>query len=154
MTARETVQPLMRTLSQLKAKADECVGLSPHQSLDALMSWSAACRHPILFTDRTARYLGGNPSALQLTGFSPQELRRKTVWDLTDSAREREFEPLWRAFLEAGTQRGEYKLRRKSGPAITVVYVACAHVLAGVHVSVLTPARGARRPTRSRRAQK
>jgi hypothetical protein len=44
---------------------------------------------------------------------------------------------LWKEFLRAGRQRGNYAIRLRSGDPVEVAYCAEAHVLPGRHVSVL-----------------
>ena len=47
------------------------------------------------------------------------------------------FDVLWKEFLRAGRQRGNYTVRNRSGDPVEVAYCAEAHVLPGRHVSVL-----------------
>jgi phosphoheptose isomerase len=46
---------------------------------------------------------------------------------------------LWRRFIQAGAQSGDYVLERRDGTSVSVHYAAYASVAPGVHVSVLTP---------------
>jgi PAS domain S-box-containing protein len=140
---------LSRTLTALRAHAGALADRAPISMFDELLSWTAKSKYAILFTDSKGRYIAANPRGLRLTGFSRLELLRKSVWDLTDKSDQTEFEPLWRAFLATGTQRGAYRLRRKSGLTLPVIYIAGAHVLKGIHASVLVPARPKKQAARS-----
>lgn len=94
---------------------------------------------PTLVADDRGRYVAASDSACALTGYSREELSGLHIWDLTVGAMRVEYEPLWRAFLAQGRQRGTYVIQPRSGAAIAVEYVAQAHVRRGVHVSVLSP---------------
>ena len=94
---------------------------------------------PTLVADDQGRYVAASNSACVLTKYSCDELVGRYVWDLTHGATRSEFEPLWRAFLSQGRQRGTYALQPRTGGAIDVEYVAQAHILRGFHASVLVP---------------
>lgn len=84
-------------------------------------------------------YILTNPLALELTGYSTDELHRLSVWHLTPTANEREAETLWRAFQQQGEQSGDYRLLTKNGRIVRAAYVARASVLPGMHVALLQP---------------
>ena len=92
-----------------------------------------------LATDDTARYLAANASAQALTGYTAEELRSRTVMDLTPTPLTLTGEKLWGDFIGAGTQHGRYDLRRKDGTTVAVRYWAYASVAPGIHLSVLVP---------------
>lgn len=94
---------------------------------------------PTLVSDDQGRYVAASDSACALTKYSCEELVGRYVWDLTAGATRSEFEPLWRAFLAHGRQRGTYAIQPRTGGAIEVEYVAQAHILRGFHASVLLP---------------
>jgi len=94
---------------------------------------------PTLVSNDQGRYVAASASACALTKYSCEELLGRYVWDLTPGATRGEFEPLWRAFLSQGRQRGRYAIQPREGRAIDVEYVAQAHVLRGFHISVLAP---------------
>lgn len=94
---------------------------------------------PTLVADDQGRYVAASGSACALTRYSCEELVGRYVWDLTAGATRSEFEPLWRAFLAHGRQRGTYAIQPRTGDAIEVEYVAQAHILRGFHASVLMP---------------
>ena len=82
-------------------------------------------------------YVETNKAASALTGYPAAELNRLSVWHLTPLPNAREGEVLWRAFLQQGAQSGTYSLLTKDGRIITTTYAAQAHVLPGLHVSLL-----------------
>jgi PAS domain-containing protein len=94
---------------------------------------------PTFVSNDQGRYVAVSESACTLTNYSFAELIRHYVWDLTSDATLVEFEPLWRAFLSVGRQRGRYALQSRTGCVIDVEYTAQAHVVRGYHVSVLMP---------------
>jgi PAS domain S-box-containing protein len=89
-----------------------------------------------LIADDHGRYVGVNPAACALTRYTKTELLRRSVWQLTPDTRQREFDVLWRAFLEHGEQAGEYRLVAKGGAIFSAAYLAHAHVSRGLHVSL------------------
>jgi PAS domain S-box-containing protein len=98
-----------------------------------------------LVADDDGHYVLTNAAGSRLTGYSPSELRRRSVWDLTPSADQRDFEVLWRAFIRQKEQRGVYEILTKSGRVRKAEYAARAHVLPHLHVTVLRPADSRRR---------
>ena len=94
-----------------------------------------------LVADKTGSYVMANPVVSRLTGYSADELRSMSVWDLTLPAKERETDVLWRNFVQAGTQRGTMKLKTKKGAVVSARYVAKSHVLPGLHISLLRRAK-------------
>jgi PAS domain S-box-containing protein len=92
-----------------------------------------------LAADNTGRYIAANAQAEALTGYTRQELLGMTVRDLTPAMRHDDAGELWRRFIQAGSQAGDYVLQRKDGTPVGVHYAAYASVAPGVHVSVLAP---------------
>lgn len=95
--------------------------------------------HPyaVLFADKTGRYIGLNPAAAELTGYSRRELLSFSVYDITPPLDEKDVTLLWRAFLRTGRQGGDIVLRRRDGSQISGRYMAVTNVIPGVHVSVM-----------------
>jgi PAS domain S-box-containing protein len=91
----------------------------------------------ILFADDEARYADANPAACALTGYSREELLGLSVWDLTPGPERDHGRELWRTFLADGHQHGEYSLACKDGRHLEVEYRAVAHIVPGLHLSVL-----------------
>jgi PAS domain S-box-containing protein len=96
----------------------------------------------VLAADNSSRYVAVNASACELTGYSAAELLQKTVMDLTPWPQQEAGRQQWHLFIATGAQRGEYELRRKNGSVVAVRFWACASVVPGIHVSVLTPIDG------------
>ena len=92
----------------------------------------------VLIADDDARYVAANTLAVILTGYSMVELLTMSVPDLTPVPNTSEFRSLWRDFIGAGEQRGNYQLRRKDGSVIAVRYAAWAAIAPGRHVTVLS----------------
>ena len=93
--------------------------------------------YAVLLTDNTGRYIGANPAASELTGFSRRELLTLSMFDITPSPDEKEVALLWRAFLLTGRQDGNIILRRSDGTQILSRYMATTNIIPGVHVAVL-----------------
>jgi PAS domain S-box-containing protein len=94
-----------------------------------------------LVTDKTGAYVIANAVASRLTGYSADELRSMSVWDVSLPVQEHETDVLWRNFVHAGTQRGTVKLKRKNGTVVSARYVAKSNVLPGFHISLLQRAK-------------
>ena len=91
----------------------------------------------ILLADDEAHYVDANPAACALMGYSREELLQMTVWDVTPLPNLERGQDLWRAFIAAGKQSGEYSLRRKDGTTVDVECRAVAHIVPGLHLSIL-----------------
>jgi PAS domain S-box-containing protein len=91
----------------------------------------------VLFADNNGKYVGANPAATALTGFSRRELLGYSVWDIMPASSEREADVLWRAFIRMGRQEGDITLRRRDGTEIAARYLAGSNLLPGIHVSVM-----------------
>jgi PAS domain S-box-containing protein len=83
-------------------------------------------------------FVMANRAASTLTGYSPSELLRLSVWHITPDVHEREAESLWRAFRQQSEQTGTYRLLLKNGSTVVTDYAAKANVVRGLHVSVLS----------------
>lgn len=85
------------------------------------------------------RYVVTNRAAARLTQYSHEELQALSVWDLTRPQTAPDADILWRAFLQQREQTGEYELLLRDGTCATMLYVARAHVLPGLHLSLMAP---------------
>ena len=92
-----------------------------------------------LAADNSARYIAANARAAELTGYTRDELLRMTVSDITPAVRRETAAHLWNAFIQAGSQSGDYVLVRQDGLTVGVHYQAFASVAPGIHVSLLMP---------------
>lgn len=95
------------------------------------------CAEAVIVSDNAAEIQMVNGAAARLTGFSTRELQRLTIWDITHSTSQVDFDVLWKEFLRAGRQRGSYSLRTRDGAPVEVAYCSESNVLPGQHVSVL-----------------
>jgi len=92
-----------------------------------------------LVADDSARYIGANTAAEELTGYPMAELAQLSVMDVTPAQNVVDGNDLWREFVESGEQQGRYDLRRKDGSMVAVHYWAFANVAPGIHLSLLIP---------------
>ena len=98
---------------------------------------------PALVTDDAAKYVAANDAGSALTGYPTEELVTLTVNDLTPAPHGVDFNKLWMDFVQAGSQKGEYEIRRRDGSIVQVTYEAYANVAPGLHVSFPTVRRPA-----------
>lgn len=127
-------QSLEEIKRQLKSIASVGGG-SPTKGL--LLAAVDDCAEAVIVTDDAAEIRMVNGAAARLTGLSTRELQTLTIWDITHTTSQMDFDVLWKEFLRARRQRGHYALRDRVGEAVEVAYCTEAHVLPGLHVSVL-----------------
>jgi PAS domain S-box-containing protein len=94
------------------------------------------CPDAVFVTDRQAQIVMVNGAAARLLGISTRELQKLTLWDVTHATSQADFDILWREFLRAGRQRGEYALRHQEGSVVAVAYCAEINVLPDRNVCV------------------
>ena len=90
-----------------------------------------------LVADNEGHYVVVNRGASELTGYSHRELLRLSAWELTPPSMTHDADTLWRAFLQQREQTGVYTLVKKDGRPVKAAYAARAHVLPGLHLSLL-----------------
>lgn len=95
------------------------------------------CPEAVLVTDAEAQIVMVNGAAARLLGMSTREVQQLTLWDITHTSFQADFDVLWKEFLRAGRQRGAYAIRRKDGVNVDVAYCAQTHVIRDRNVSVL-----------------
>lgn len=95
------------------------------------------CPDAVIVSNDAAEIHMVNGAAARLTGLSTRELQSLTIWDITHTTSQMDFDVLWKEFLRARRQRGHYAIRNRAGEAVEVAYCSEAHVLPGQHVSVL-----------------
>jgi PAS domain S-box-containing protein len=123
-------------MTNARAQLDALVaGVNDGRSLQELIDASPLA---VLVANDTGSFVMTNYAASGLTGYSPSELLKLSVWQLTPDVHEREAETLWRAFRQQAEQSGTYRLLRKDGRTIVALYAAKTNVLRGLHVSVLS----------------
>jgi len=92
----------------------------------------------LLVADDSGSFVMANRAASSLTGYSPSELLKLSVWQITPDVYEREAETLWRAFIQHSEQSGTYRVLRKDGSTVVSAYAARTNVVRGFHVSILS----------------
>ncbi len=127
-------QALQEIKRQLKSIASVGGG---EPSVGLLTAAVDDCVEAVIVTDDAAEIRIVNGAAARLTGLSTRELQSLTVWDIGDPASQIDFDVLWKEFLRAGRQRGNYAIRNRAGNAVEVAYCAEANVFPGRHVSVI-----------------
>jgi two-component system sensor kinase FixL len=90
-----------------------------------------------LLADDDAHFVDCNPAACSLLGYERSELLRETVASVSAGVPVDRFAARWKDFLAVGTQGAEYQMRRRDGRVIDVEYRAVAHILPGLHLSIL-----------------
>lgn len=96
------------------------------QSLDA-----------VLVANDQAEYVDANRAAIELLGYSRDELLKLRVPDVAIFADRAAFEGYWQDFLTTKSSEGEITLRRKDGRLRVVDYRSVANVQPGIHVSMI-----------------
>jgi len=91
----------------------------------------------MLLADDEGNYLDANPAACRLFGVSREELLSSNLGRFIEPGRELEQLQSWRAFLDAGEQKGLFRLYRPDGQICDLEYNARANILPGRHLSIL-----------------
>jgi diguanylate cyclase (GGDEF)-like protein/PAS domain S-box-containing protein len=91
----------------------------------------------ILLASDEGRYLDANPSACTLLGYPHDQLVGLPVAAVVVPERS-DLPSAWAQFLLAGRASGRVRLRRADGSVVEAQYNAVAHMLPGVHLSVLS----------------
>lgn len=94
------------------------------------------CVDAVVVTNQRAQIVMVNGAAARLVGMSTRELQTLTVWDITETSFQADFEILWREFLRAGKQRGQYAVRHRDGSVVDVTYCAEVNVIPERHISI------------------
>src|SRR4051794_1946237 len=105
---------------------------------DALARAIFACASDaIMLADDSSHYVATNPAASVLTGFSEEELRAMSVFDITPAPSEELGRAMWSEFVRRGSMAGDYSLTRKDGSIVEVEFRAVASILPGVHLAIM-----------------
>ena len=91
----------------------------------------------ILIANGESKYIDANPAASELTGYSRDELLALKVKDLTPNALQDSGVRMWKEFLTRGKMEGEFRIRRKDGTFVDVEFRSVAHILPGMHLSIM-----------------
>ena len=98
-----------------------------------------AAANPILLADDERRYVDANDAAVQLIGYTREELLGLRIEDITPPAQRDGLEEMWADFLRRGGLTGTFTLLTAQGREIQVAYGAVANVAPGRHLSILLP---------------
>ena len=120
------------------AKVIAAAGSEPDGAGNAVRDAIARLPVAAFLADDHGKLVAANGAAESLTEYSSAELLRLSVPEITGSADQNTFQPLWRAFIAMGEQRGTYELITKRGRPVTVEYLA-ATIAPGLHLSVMRP---------------
>lgn len=134
-TAEDAINGVVITFVEITTqKQTERYLTESQQRLEAIVTNALDA---ILVADDEAHYVDCNPAAIQLLGYTREELLQMRVADLVAGLDEDAFTSIWTAFLEAGVLEGEIELRSKDGSAISAEYRSVTDILPGLHLSVL-----------------
>ncbi len=90
----------------------------------------------IVVADEDMRYVDANAAAVELTGYSRDELLGMRISDLFLPA-DQALDDSWARFRDQGRDEGQLTLRRKDGAAVVIEYRAVANFIPGLHLSVM-----------------
>lgn len=91
----------------------------------------------ILLADDQGRCLDANPAACALLGLAREQLLATAV-DQVMAMPGSAFEATWAEFLRQGSATGDVSLQRSDGSTRIARFSAVAHILPGVHLSIMT----------------
>lgn len=91
----------------------------------------------ILIANDEGRYIDVNPAACKMLGYSEEELRNLSVWDITPEPDKEKGLEIWKDFISRGEMSGEYSLINRDGEIRQMEFHAVANVQPDMHVSVL-----------------
>src|SRR4051794_8718539 len=96
-------------------------------------------RNAMLIADDERRYRDVNNAGCRLLGAGRNWILTRRIDDFTTPELRGQVDELWRAFLAAGTQAGEFELLLPDGRRLAVDYSATANIVPGLHLSILMP---------------
>jgi PAS domain S-box-containing protein len=94
------------------------------------------CADAVIVTDQRARMVMVNGAAARLVGISTRELQKLTLWDISEPSFQGDFDILWKEFLRAGRQRGEYAIKHATGSVVEIAYCAEVNILPNRNISI------------------
>jgi PAS domain S-box-containing protein len=96
-------------------------------------------RNAMLIADGQRHYREANDAACRLLGAPRAWILRRRIDDFTPPELRDRVDEMWKIFIAEGSQAGEYELVLPDGTRRTVEYSATAHILPGMHLSILLP---------------
>jgi PAS domain S-box-containing protein len=96
-------------------------------------------RNAMLIADDERRYRDVNSAGCRLLGAGRSWILTRRIDDFTPPELRGQMDELWHAFLQSGTQAGDFELRLPDGRRLAVDYSATANILPGLHLSILMP---------------
>lgn len=90
----------------------------------------------MLIADDDRRYRDVNAAACALLRTAREQLLEKRIDDFTPPEVRDQLDDVWRAFIEEGSQAGEFELWLPGGERVRCEYSASANVLPGRHLSI------------------
>ncbi|HKP11672.1 MAG TPA: PAS domain-containing sensor histidine kinase [Blastocatellia bacterium] len=91
----------------------------------------------MLIADDEGNYVDANPAACALFGVTRDKLLSSNLSHFVEPDREAEMLQAWHAFIEAGEQKGLFRILRPDGELLDLEYNARANILPGRHLSIL-----------------
>lgn len=91
----------------------------------------------ILLANEAGICVAVNPAACRLTGYTPEQLIGRSLAGIAPPARRDRFDETWRRFLDRGHLSGRYTLHTSDGQDIETEFQAVAHIVPGLHLSVM-----------------
>lgn len=146
--ADEITRVLLRSTSeqhaaQLREAQRKLAGseAAPGDVLAAVAAARGHVRRPvaILVADDEGCYLAANDAAVELTGFSREELLTKSVWDITSGQEMSAVKRMWQDFIRSGSLDGTYIVSCADGRTASTSFSALANVAPHLHASLLVP---------------
>jgi PAS domain S-box-containing protein len=132
------IEQACHSLEELRQRLKDIIRQGGGEVTPALLTAAADdCPDAVLVCSNTAQIRVVNGASARLTGLSTRVLQTVTIWDITHSTSQGDFDVLWREFLRAGRQRGVYTLRYHDGSPVEVAYCAAVNVIPHLHLIVL-----------------
>ncbi len=91
----------------------------------------------MVIADDSRRYVAANAAACLLLRLPEEDVRGRSIEELTPPENRAQIPPLWDAFLREGTQQGTFELLMPDGARVAVDYSATANIAPGQHLSIL-----------------
>lgn len=137
LAASKEIERCCRAVDELRLALDSILRRGGGEPTVALLVAAADdCPDAVAVCTDAADIRIVNGAAARLLGQSTRSLQALTLWDITHPSSQGDFEVLWKEFLRAGRQRGQFTMRHHDGSSVEVAYCALAGVLPHLHVTV------------------